>query len=138
MRYYCDSNVVISLVKSEIGKGYRLMYPAVDHLLKNMKQEGHIALISKFCITEIMFNTPLSEEDIFQFFKGIKVEKLAPNEKAAKLAVRIYAEKGIHIQDARHIALASFYSADLVVTWNKKDFIDAEDIVPSSSPDELI
>lgn len=138
MRYYIDSNVIVSLIKSEIGRGFRLMYPAVERLLAKIRREGHTALISVLCIKEIKRATLLSEEDILQFFKGINFEKLIPNEQIVELGMEVNRKYGIHFPDARHLAFASFYGADILVTWNKKDFIAAKDIVSVSSPDELL
>jgi len=54
-----------------------------------------------------------------------------------KLTQEIEKQTGLHFFDSVHVAIALENQADLIVTWNKKDFEKAHKFIQCVSPKEI-
>ena len=67
----------------------------------------------------------------------IIVEIIHKSKEDATLAEKFY-QKGIHSADALHAALAINSKCDVLLTFNKKDFIPVQKLIKIREPNELI
>ena len=120
-RVYLDSNVFISLIDREIGKGSRGLFVEAEQFLERVKESGGILVLSKLFFAEIYHHNLMSRESVLGYLEGqgVKIETL-PSETKFLLDKAILAE--LHYADALHAAVALASKCDCIVTFNIKDF----------------
>lgn len=137
-RVYLDSNVFISLIRSEIGKPFKPMCQYTEEFFLLCKN-NYCIILSDLTQNEINKITYLSKKEIIEFMKNYNITiaevKTGKTDKAKSNKIR---ELGIHYPDSLHIALALKAKADCIVTWNIKDFEKAAKLIESKEPTELI
>lgn len=118
---YLDSNVFISIIKEEIGFGFRMLFTESKEFLDYCRNNGLIIVLPDLFFDEAMLVTKLSKQDIMDFFEainGLKLKLVAATEKDKKIARNL----NTHYTDALHASIALNNSCDCIVSWNKKDF----------------
>lgn len=122
MRIYLDTNVIISLVRGEFGKGNEFMEEGVRRFLTICKEDEHVLIVSDYMKKELVRNEPHAKDWEHDFAEGIIVEHVA--EKPCDVILARKLKKGIrtHFDDAFHMAIALRTNANLIVTWNLKDY----------------
>lgn len=135
-RIYLDSNVFISLIKTEIDHNARGLFIEVELFLENVKKNRNTLVLSDWFFKEVKKFCYLEQKEIIDYFTKleIQVETVKTNE---KINYKEFAKKGIHFPDSLHIALAVHYNCNCIVTFNIKDFEKAKDTILVFEPKEF-
>jgi len=134
---YIDSNVFISMIMEEIGKGPRLLFKEAEEFFLNSK--GRFVLVfSDFALSEIFNHAKCSKSDIISFFaeRKISAEFFESSKEDGIKALEIK-KLGIHWSDAFHAAIALRAKCDFIVSFNVKDFAPAGKLIRTFQPLEL-
>ena len=120
MRIYLDSNVFISFILQEMGKGQRGLFIEAEQFFAKAASEQHTLMLSPLFFSEVTSRTALSREDVVKSLEklGLFIEQAEFNN---EIKVRDLMKKGIHFSDAVHLANALANSCDCIVTFNRKD-----------------
>lgn len=137
-RIYLDANVFIALVKSEMGRPFRLMFREAEDFFGQCPKK-RIIVLSDHTADEIEKIVHYSEGETEAFFreKGIMTEKIETGEKDFRLTLE-FCSKGMHKADALHAALAINAGCDAILTFNKRDFEAVKKFMPAKEPAELL
>jgi predicted nucleic acid-binding protein len=132
-RIYLDSNVFISLIDREIGKGSRGLFVEAEQFLERVKESSSMLVLSDWFFKEIHSFNFMKKEAVIDYFLslGVKTETL-PNEK--ELPVDVVRFRELHSADAFHAAIAIAAKCDCIVTFNIKDFEKVREIIPVFEP----
>lgn len=137
-RIYLDSNVFIAFVKSEIGKPFKLFSQDVEDFFV-VCPEKYILVLSDYALYEIKKIIYYDEKIICEILEDLEItiEKIITcdldHEKKEE-----FKRKGIHSADALHAALAINSDCDILLTFNKKDFVPVQKLIKIREPNELI
>jgi hypothetical protein len=118
-RIYLDTSVVGGCFDDEFQQSSQKL---VDEFLAKKK----IMLISSVLISEVE-KAPEAVLNLFKTLQSTEHEFLEMNDETEKLANHYLVEKILPpdcINDARHIAVASYYRADVLVSWNFKHIVN--------------
>ena len=139
-RIYLDSNVYISLVREEIDKAFNLRFKDAELFLSLCRKEEIILILSYLFFDEIKKVVGLKRKDIIEFFKnyGIKIEIFYSKKDYSTKVSEIYSNFNLHYPDSLHVAIAIDTDSDLIVSWNKKDFIKTNSLIKCLTPKEFI
>ncbi|MBI5884605.1 PIN domain-containing protein [archaeon] len=120
-KIYLDSNVFISLILQDFGKGFKLMYARTDEFFE--KCTGFQFIISCLFVEESKRKTYYSLDELIAFFNERKISFILvfPCDGDSDLALRLV-RQGMHYSDALHAAFALRLKCDYLVTWNERDF----------------
>jgi len=127
VKIYLDSNVLISLIKEEIGKPVRLMYENAKLFFECCKKSKITLTISQLFLDEVKYALPLTEREILNYFDSIhelNYEFVEITKKDVKKSNKF----NIHKADALHAAIAINNNCDYLVTWNIRDFKELKEI----------
>jgi predicted nucleic acid-binding protein len=81
MRIYLDSNVLISSIKQEIGKDYRLLFFQAETFFEKILKEKHTLVLSALFFDEVQQKIPFSKEELLEFFSEKKIKfEVVPTE----------------------------------------------------------
>ena len=140
MKIYLDSCVFISLIRSEIGKHFRMLFQDSELLFAICKQEGIELILSELFFAEVEKVIGLEQKAVLEFMQEYGVIfTTVPKDKADKIkAKEIQRKTGLHLADSLHVALAVKAQADLIVSWNIKDFEKAGRIARCKTPSDFI
>ena len=123
MRLYLDTSVIGGYYDPEFSEWTK---PFIEDVL-NRK---HIAIISDITIKEIL-DAPRNVNQLLDQLINTSSELITGNEQTEKLA-SYYIQEGAltrkSIEDANHIALATFYTVQSVVSWNFKHLVNIDRI----------
>lgn len=134
-KIYLDSNVFISFVREEIDPVLNLRYVESGEFFALCAKRKYVILLSYLFFNEVKKVISLEKEDIVEQFKIMAIRtELTQKKPSEELVSKISRETGIHLADATHIAIAKKNNADLIVTWNIKDFKKAAKIIASRNP----
>lgn len=138
MRIYLDSNVLISLIRSEIGRGFKLMYQRTEQLFLKFREDA-VFVLSGVMFKEIKENCYLSKEEVLEFVGqyNLKVELIEATEKDYAKSKEFLKIK-IHYPDSLHLAMALRANCNAIVTWNIDDFENAQDLIEIKQPTDFI
>ena len=138
MRIYLDSNVFISLMNREIGRGFRGLFIEAEAFFRKAKDERHTILLSDLFFTEVENNIYLSKEEIIAYIKnmGVTIEIIMPKSEHA-IHIREFMKRGLHRLDSMHAAFARLGKCNCIVTFNKKDFDKIKDLIPVFEPSDF-
>lgn len=133
MRIYLDSNVFISLMNREIGRGFRGLFTEAEFFFRKL-DEKYTIVLSELFFAEVEKKIYLNKKEILAQFTnlGVIVEILPNPEKTIRTSDFI--KRGLHHLDAVHAALAITGKCDCIVTFNKKDFDKINDLIPVFQP----
>jgi len=135
-RLYLDSNVFISLIKREVGRGSRGLFVEAESFLEAAKKQDCCIVLSYWFFAEAYNCCYLNKEEILDYFKdkSIKVE-IMPKE--GQIPWRDFANQGLHFSDALHAAIALSCKCDCIVTFNVKDFEKIKGRINVLPPEEF-
>lgn len=137
-RVYVDSNVLISLIQDEFGKGNEFMSYRTRGFLDKALSCIYTLVISDWCLEEIQTTTKLSPHSIQTWLDSLdeKVEIAVCGEEDRKSARELLQKKiAQHWSDALHAAVCKRSDCETLVTWNTKDFNPPE--INAKTPTEL-
>jgi len=137
-RIYLDTNVLISFLRSEIGKGFRLLHQEAEDFFKCAPTKC-ILVLSDFLFKEVKEKIPVAPEDIVNTLLelGLKIDVLESVEDDLRFAASL-AVPPLHIEDAFHVAIAIRAGCDAIVTFNKKDFLPVGKRLAVFEPSEAV
>ncbi|MFA6567099.1 MAG: hypothetical protein WCS96_02705 [Victivallales bacterium] len=122
-RIYLDTSVIGGCFDSEFELASRTLF-------EEIAQCRFIAVISEIVEEEIAL-APEKIRELIGNKQKIKFEVLSENEETVGLA-EDYLKAGIvgksYFDDCRHVAIASFYNVDLLVSWNFKHIVQFDKI----------
>ncbi|MBN2127687.1 MAG: PIN domain-containing protein [Candidatus Diapherotrites archaeon] len=138
MRLYLDSNVFISLIKCEIGKGFKAMESKVIDFFESCARNKHEIVLSELFFEEVRANAFYSKEETVSFFEERKINTEIISFKGEHFEeIKKWDSIGIHKRDRMHFFLAIKTGCNAIVTWNLKDFIPAEKFIKIMAPEDL-
>ena len=132
MRIYVDSNVFLSYFLREFGANYRFLEERVTQFLAVCYADKHVIIVSDWVVKECR-KKHIVKKDIVELLEksGLQFEGL----KYTKQDIAKAYGFDTHHADALHIVLTRKAKADVIVTWNKKDFEGID--IRVMSPDEF-
>lgn len=137
-KVFLDSNVIISRIFDEFGGKYEFMSYRVEEFFRKVSECHYTVVLSDAIIDEISRTTDLSKGHVMSFLSNLeeKVLFVSVVDEDIKLATTLRKKGASHFADLKHLATA-IRSADIMCTWNIKDFIEFSDLMPVLSPDML-
>ena len=138
MRIYLDSNVFISLMSLEIGRGIRGLFVEAEAFFRKAKDKRHTLLLSSLFFREVENKIYLNKAEVIDYIVqlGVLIEIISIQEKTVHTSE--FTSKGLHHLDAVHAALARAVKCDCIVTFNKRDFDKINDLIPIFEPSDLL
>ncbi len=118
MKTYIDTSVFGGFFDSEFSEPTKRFFDELDKDLK-------IPVISDMTIDE-MQHAPVEVKQLFNRYTNNYIV-LEVTEPIVKIAKAYIAEKGLtqkSLNDAIHIATASYYKIDVIVSWNFKHIVN--------------
>lgn len=136
-RIYLDANVFIAFIKSELGKGFKLMEQDVEEFFRQARKK-YLLILSDWFFDEVKRNGYYSKEDVLGFFSKRRILFEVINTTKEDL-VKAKNEFGkIHKTDAVHAVLALKSKCSVLLTFNTKDFEPIKNLIEVCEPSELI
>lgn len=123
MRLYLDTSVIGGYYDAEFSEWTK---PLIEDILNG----EHIAIISDITIMEIR-DAPRSVNQLLEKLINSSSELVTSNEQTDKLASYYLKEGALtrkSIEDAQHIALATYNNVSAVVSWNFKHIVNMDRI----------
>ncbi len=123
LRLYADTSVIGGVYDAEFTEWS-------SKLIREFKDGKNKAVISDLTLKEIE-EAPKQVKDIINGIPRSNIEFVALNEDAKSLARSYIKEKVVstkYIIDAQHIAMATVYQVDVLVSWNFKHIVNLERI----------
>jgi|Deesub1362B_J571_1020462.scaffolds.fasta_scaffold00376_19 predicted nucleic acid-binding protein len=140
VKIYLDSDIWLNFWKGEmIG-----MIPAfhfTEELLRKAVLERWVVVVSEL-VKEEVFEKGVSPNDFDEKINelesaGCVIEKAEVTEEDVKFGLELRRERGIHLSDAIHAAIAKRVNA-IIVTRNIRHFKLVADIVKVRKPEDLL
>ena len=119
MRIYVDTSVIGGCFDEEFSEWS-------NKLFDDFKNGKNIVVISDTTLEELQ-NAPLRVSEVLEKVPNEFKEFIILNEEALKLAEKYIAENIVSnkfLLDTRHIALATIYKVDVLVSWNFKHIVN--------------
>jgi len=141
LKLYLDSNVFISLVREEIDGNLNILFNDAELFLSVCSKKNFTLILSFLFFREIEKSIFLGRKDVIDFIKSnykVTIKVFNEEKDYSPEVERIIKETGIHLSDALHIAIALDSKADLIISWNKKDFVKAIKLINCLTPKEFI
>lgn len=123
MRLYLDTSVIGGYYDTEFSEWTK---PLIENILNG----EHIAIISDITIMEIL-DAPRNVNQLLEKLINSSSELVTSNEQTDKLASYYLKEGALtrkSIEDAQHIALATYNNVSAVVSWNFKHIVNMDRI----------
>lgn len=123
MRLYLDTSVIGGYYDTEFSEWTK---PLIEGILNG----EHIAIISDITIMEIL-DAPRNVNQLLEKLINSSSELVTSNEQTDKLASYYLKEGALNrksIEDAQHIALATYNNVSAVVSWNFKHIVNMDRI----------
>lgn len=139
-RIYLDSNVFISLVREEIDSAFNLRFQDSQAFLALCEKEEIEIILSGIFFDEVRKITGLDKDSVLEFMRafGIKLFLIEKDENTKEKAIELQKKTKLHFSDSLHTALAVKSSAEIIISWNKKDFKKVSTIIECKNPQEFI
>jgi predicted nucleic acid-binding protein len=135
MKIYLDTNMFISLVQEEIDSKHRGLFVEARDFFETAKKEKHPICISKLFLREVKKILFMNKKEVIQKLKTLGIQfEFIPN--PAEDKIRFFKELKIHFPDYIHAGIA-YSCCDCIVTFNIKDFKNAEKYIPIFSPTDF-
>ena len=119
LRIYTDTSVLGGVLDDEFKKWS-------IRLLDDFRKGKFILVLSDITLKELE-GGPLEIHEYMSKIPEKNIERLTINEEVRDLATK-YLKEGVvtekYIVDAQHIALASIFKVDIVVSWNFKHIVN--------------
>ncbi|OJV20323.1 MAG: PIN domain protein [Dyadobacter sp. 50-39] len=118
-RYYLDTSVFGGIFDREFGYETRILFDRIE--------AGEIKCVYSGLVEAELKRSPERVRRFFQNLNGNNLEKIEVNQAIFTLA-RKYIEENVvgptSLDDCIHIALATFYEVDMLVSWNFKHIVN--------------
>ncbi len=138
MRLYLDSNVFISFIRCEIGKGFKLMELKSIDFFDSLIESNHELVLSDLFFYEIEKVIHYSKKEVISFFKKKRINvKIVCFKKNYFSELKKWGFIKIHRQDRVHFFLALKSNSDSIIAWNLKDFTPAKKFINVMEPKAL-
>jgi len=139
MKCFVDSNVFISLIQNEFGKGMEFMSYQTKEFFERVIECLHTVVVSRAVVKEIGRITLLKEDEINGLFADFedKITAAEIKPKDLEAAEKLDREQRSGKMDALHLIIAKKEKCDCIVTWNRKHFLFAEKEIKVLDPREL-
>ncbi|PIU21657.1 MAG: hypothetical protein COT15_01285 [Candidatus Diapherotrites archaeon CG08_land_8_20_14_0_20_34_12] len=139
VRIYLDSNVFISLVRDEIDMAFNLRGKDSEIFFALCAEKKCSIILSQAFSDEIKKVVCIERSDVTEMLKQLSVNYEEISIKAENERVsEIIFNKNIHYSDAVHTALAIKSNCNLIISWNKKDFVKVAGLIECQTPTEFI
>ncbi|MBN2127657.1 MAG: PIN domain-containing protein [Candidatus Diapherotrites archaeon] len=140
MKLYLDSNVFISFIKEEVDKALNFRYVDSANFFALCRNEKHELIVSDLFFKEVEKIIHLNKQDVIEELVNRRNIKIYfANKKPVKEQILIIVNRyAVHFSDSVHIATAIENNAKFIITWNKKDFIKANQLINSFTPEEFL
>ena len=137
MRIYLDSNVIISLLKEELGRRFRLLYLESESFLRQANKSKFTLVLSNLFFEEVTNILKVDKKSIMDYLSGfsLSIEEFYPKNNPR---IKLFHDLGINYPDSLHLALALESNCDCIVTFNKKDFDLAGHIIAIREPTDFL
>ena len=119
MRIYIDTSVVGGVFDEEFRK-------ASESFFGNVDSGDHILVISELLRSELL-DAPERVRTFLDRYKGKQVEEVKLNVEILDLADLYVSERVVgatSLPDCQHIAAATVYRADALISWNFKHIVN--------------
>lgn len=137
MRLYLDSNVLISFVRSEIDSAFNLRFKQTEDFFSKCRVYGIELAISDFFLFEIRKIVFLDKKSVQELFDSLGVPIVLVKEAPKEKACAVFRKTGLHFSDSLHVATAIEAKCEAIISWNKKDFEKAKELIPFFTPIEF-
>ncbi len=137
MRLYLDSNVLIACLRKEVDRSFRLLYVESEDFFSCCKNKGIELVVSRHFLGEVEKTIFIKEKEVEEFFETYSIKTVFVESAEKQKSIWVMRETGIHFMDAVHVATAVEQHCDAVITFNKKDFEKAQELVPCFTPSEF-
>lgn len=118
-RYYIDTSVVGGYFDKEFEKTTKMFF-------KRFEDDEIIIVVSDLLDFDLL-NAPKLVKELLEKYDSKNIEYLSLNNEAIELANKYIDEKVVgqtSLIDCRHIALATIYKVDVLVSWNFKHIVN--------------
>ncbi len=139
MKLYIDADVWLNFWQDEM-LGLLPASHYAEELLKKANREGWTVVVSDLVKEEVFDKNVLPADfdaRLLELRIGGLIEEVEVEEKDDVLAGRLRRERGLHLSDALHAALA-IRTKSAIVTRNIKHFKLVEDLVEVRKPEDLL
>ncbi|MDD5417274.1 MAG: type II toxin-antitoxin system VapC family toxin [Candidatus Nanoarchaeia archaeon] len=139
MKCFVDSNVFISLIQDEFGKGLEFMSYRTQEYFNRVMRCFHTIFISETIIDEVCKITNITLSGFMDYINMFRDKIIILQNKKDELmeAEAVNKKYKIGNDDALYYVTARNNNCDCIVTWNKKHFLFAEDELRIVNPSEL-
>jgi len=123
LRLYVDTSVIGGIFDSEFEEWSR-------RLIREFEEGDKIIVLSDLTLREIE-DAPENVKSVVEEIPDIHKEMVVLNTEAKSLATRYIEEMVVseqYLVDAQHIAIATLYKVDVLVSWNFKHIVNLEKI----------
>ena len=127
-RLYLDTSVFGGLFDDEFSEFTKPLFDKIS--------TGDFRLLFSTVTQDELENAPLQVRDLVKHLKAEYTELLEESEEAVDLALAYIAEKVVgqtSYADCLHIALATIYRADFLISWNFKHIVNVQRIMGYNS-----
>ncbi len=140
VKIYPDADVWLNFWKGEMI-GIIPAFHFMEELLKKAMLERWVIVVSELVREEVSekgVSPDDFDEKIYELESaGCIIEKVEVTEEDVKFALELREERGIHLSDAIHAAIAKRVNS-IIVTRNVRHFKLVADIVKIRKPEELL
>jgi predicted nucleic acid-binding protein len=123
MRIYIDTSVIGGVYDDEFAESTNEFFRKVD--------SGEFTLVVSELLRTELLRAPERVRDYLVKFAPREIEEVKLSDEALDLADRYIAEKVVgatSIGDCQHIAIATVYKVDVLVSWNFKHIVNLKRI----------
>jgi len=123
MRIYIDTSVIGGVYDDEFAESTNEFFRKVD--------SGEFTLVVSELLRTELLRAPERVRDYLVKFAPREIEEVKLSDEALDLADRYIAEKVVgatSIADCQHIAVATVYKVDVLVSWNFKHIVNLKRI----------
>lgn len=122
-RVYVDTSVIGGVYDKEFDWQTKPFWESV--------QRGHLTVLVSYIVERELEPAPVCVREFLKCLPSTQVERVGFTPTAVELANRYIAEKVVgetSLDDCLHIALATIYRADVLVSWNFKHIVNVHRI----------
>ncbi|MEK6972647.1 MAG: hypothetical protein AABW72_01225 [archaeon] len=135
-RIYLDSNIFIAFIKSELGKGFKLMAQDVEDFFRKCPK-NYVLILSEWFFKEVEKNGYYSKQEVLELLSKKKIQYEIIDATEIDLINAKNNFKDIHTTDALHLVLALKSKCSIFLTFNIKDFKSAKEVIEIKEPSNL-
>ena len=122
-RVYVDASVVYGALTQRFAKETKPFWDAV--------MGGRVRVILSDVLEQEINRSPAHVRKFYHELPESQIERIVSTEESNRLAAQYVAENVVgksSLDDCRHIALATFANADVLVSWNFKHIVNVDRI----------